>query len=136
MTKFKNQLIPSLCYDDAPAAIAWLERAFGFTPHLVVPGEDGKVVHSQLKSADGHSMVMVYSTRDEPDSCKPPQALGGSNQSLYLVVADVDGHHQHALAAGAKISMPPTAQEYGGSCYTCSDPEGHIWSFGSYDPWA
>ncbi|MFT7667931.1 MAG: putative glyoxalase superfamily protein PhnB [Planctomycetota bacterium] len=135
MTSFKNYLISSLCYDDAPAAIAWLEKAFGFSPHLVVPGEEGKVMHSQLKSADGNSMVMVYSTRDEPGACKPPRTLGGSNQGLYLVVVDVDGHYLLAEAAGAKILMPPTAQEYGGSCYTCTDLEGHIWSFGSYDPW-
>ena len=22
-----------------------------------------------------------------------------------------------------------------GACYTCRDPEGHIWTFGTYDPW-
>jgi uncharacterized glyoxalase superfamily protein PhnB len=26
-------------------------------------------------------------------------------------------------------------QDYGGRDYTCRDPEGHIWSFGTYDPW-
>ena len=137
MSSSGNRLIASLCYEDAPAAISWLECAFGFTPHLVVPGEEGKIVHSQLKSPDGHSMVMVFSTRDDEfgRTQRPPSALGGSNQSLYLVVADVDGHHARAVEAGAEIVMPPTAQDYGGSCYTCRDPEGHIWSFGSYDPW-
>ncbi|MFT7486749.1 MAG: putative glyoxalase superfamily protein PhnB [Candidatus Paceibacteria bacterium] len=133
-----NRLICSLPYDDAPAAIQWLEEAFGFTAHMVIQGEDGKVMHSQLKSPDGDSMVMVYSTREDEQigSQRPPVKLGGSSGSLYMVEDDVDQHHARAVAAGAKILMPPTAQEYGGSCYTCTDPEGHIWSFGSYDPWA
>ena len=138
MTTTGNGLIPSLCYCDAPTAIAWLEQAFGFTAHLVVPGEDGKILHAQLKSADGASMIMVYSTRNDEASRlqRPPNILGGCNQCLYMVMEDVNAHHLHAVSAGTNILMPPTAQDYGGSCYTCSDLEGHIWTFGSYDPWA
>ncbi len=25
--------------------------------------------------------------------------------------------------------------DYGGRNYTCVDPEGNLWNFGSYDPW-
>ena len=25
---------------------------------------------------------------------------------------------------------------YGGRGFTCRDPEGHVWSVGTYDPWA
>jgi len=25
---------------------------------------------------------------------------------------------------------------YGGAGYSCRDPWGYVWSFGSYDPWA
>jgi uncharacterized glyoxalase superfamily protein PhnB len=137
MTSPGNLLIPSLCYQDAPAAITWLEKAFGFNAHLVVPGEEGKIMHSQLKSPDGQSMLMLFSVGDDESTRdhRPPQILGGSNQSLYLVVEDVDGHHARAVAAGAEVIMPPSPQDYGGSCYTCRDPEGHVRSFGSYDPW-
>lgn len=48
---------------------------------------------------------------------------------------DVDAHHDRAKAAGATILMEPAEQDYGGRLYTCRDPEGYIWSFGSYDPW-
>ena len=138
MSSSGNRLISSLCYKDAPAAIAWLEKAFGFTPHMVIPGEDGEVMHSQIKTADGKQMLMLYSARNEElyRLQRPPIILGGCNQSLYLVVEDVDAHHARAVKAGAQITMPPTAQDYGGSCYTCTDPEGHVWNFGSYDPWA
>jgi len=138
MSALGNRLIPSLCYMDAPAAIAWLQEAFGFTTHLVVPGEAGEIVHAQIKTSDGTQMLMIYSARQEEAYRlqRPPKVLGGCNQCLYLVVQDVAAHHLHAVKAGAKITMPPTAQDYGGSCYTCSDPEGHVWNFGSYDPWA
>jgi len=133
-----NRLISSLCYQDAQAAISWLECAFGFTAHLVVPGENDTVLHSQLIAPDGRSMIMLFTQRDD-DYGKlqnTPKALGGRNQALYMVVDDVDAHHARAVEAGATIHMPPTKQDYGGSSYTCEDPEGHIWSFGSYDPWA
>ena len=138
MTSTGNQIISSLCYQDAPAAIDWLGKAFGFTAHLVVPGEEGVVMHAQLKSADGKSMIMLYSVRDgDPHhNNRTPDQLGGNTQSLYMVEPDLDNHHARAAAAGAKVLMPPTEQEYRGSYYTCVDPEGHVWNFGSYDPWA
>lgn len=137
MSSVGNKIISSLCYQDAHAAIGWLECAFGFTPHLIVPGEDGGVRHAQIKSADGNSMIMLFSVRDDDFGAgqRPPMILGGSNQSLCLIVDDVDAHHARAVEAGAKIILPPTDQDYGGRAFTCSDPEGHLWSFGSYDPW-
>ncbi|MHC4379730.1 MAG: VOC family protein [Planctomycetota bacterium] len=137
MSSAGNRIISSLCYRDAHAAISWLECAFGFTPHLVVPGEDGGVRHAQLKSMDGNCMIMLFSVRDDDfaGSQRPPELLGGSNQSICLIVEDVDTYHARAVEAGAQIILPLTEQDYGGSAFTCRDPEGHLWSFGSYDPW-
>jgi uncharacterized glyoxalase superfamily protein PhnB len=67
---------------------------------------------------------------------KPPRDAGISTQSIYLVVADADAHHARAKAAGAEIVIDLVTQDYGGRDYTCRDPEGHIWTFGTYDPWA
>ncbi len=36
---------------------------------------------------------------------------------------------------GARVLMPPEDQPYGGRLYCCRDLEGHLWNFGSYDPW-
>jgi uncharacterized glyoxalase superfamily protein PhnB len=44
--------------------------------------------------------------------------------------------HARALAAGATIVLPLKDEDYGGRGFTCRDPEGHLWSIGSYDPWA
>lgn len=130
-----GRMIPGLRYDDAPAAITWLCAAFGFEAALVVPGPDGTVAHAQLKLGDG--MIMLGSAFDDPygSKVKPPQD-GVVTSAAYVVIADVDAHHDLAVAHGAEIVLPLVDQDYGGRGYTCRDCEGHIWSFGSYDPYA
>lgn len=132
-----SRIIPTLKYADAPAAIDWLCRALGFEKHLVVPGDDGTIAHAQLKLNGG--MIMLGSARDTAfdNLQKPPAANGGTvTQSPYIIVDDVDAHHARALEAGAEIVMEPEDQDYGGRLYSCRDPEGHLWNFGSYNPWA
>ena len=129
-------VIPTMRYNDATAAIKWLCEAFGFEKHLVVSGEDGTIVHAQL--VFGNGMVMLSSARaSEFDSLhKPPSALGGAvSQSPYIIVEDADKHYARAVAAGAEIVMEIKDEDYGGRDYSCRDLEGHIWNFGSYDPW-
>ena len=130
-------VVPTLRYNDAAAAVEWLCDAFGFEKHLVVPGEDRTVVHAQL--VFGNGMVMLGSARaSEFDNLqKPPSSFAGAvSQSPYIVVEDADKHYARAVAAGAEIVMEIKDEHYGGRDYSCRDPEGHIWNFGSYDPWA
>lgn len=55
----RARIIPSMRYRNAPAAIEWLCKAFGFEQHLVVPGENGTIAHAQLTFGNG--MIMVSS---------------------------------------------------------------------------
>ena len=129
-------VIPTMKYDDAPAAIEWLCEAFGFEKHLVVPGEEGTIAHAQL--VFGNGMIMLGSAGDgEFDALqKPPSALEGvGSQSPYLIVEDADRHYARAVAAGARVVMELEDQDHGGRAYSCLDPEGHLWNFGTYDPW-
>ncbi|MBC8328847.1 MAG: VOC family protein [Planctomycetes bacterium] len=129
-------VIPTMRYHDAAAAIAWLCEAFGFEKHLVVPGEDDTIVHAQLVFGNGMVMLGSASASEFDDLQKPPSALGGAvSQSPYIIVDDVDGHHARAVTAGAEIVMEIRDEDYGGRGYSCRDPEGHLWNFGSYDPW-
>ncbi len=133
-------MMPGLRYYDAPAAIDWLCRAFGFERHLVVPGEEeGTIAHAQLRFGNGMVMLGTVNTHGGgfDELMTTPRETGGrETQSTYVIVEDPRAHHDHALAAGAKIVMPLEEKDYGGSGYGCSDPEGHIWSFGDYDPLA
>ena len=131
-----STVIPAMRYRDANAAIDWLCKAFGFEKHLVVPGENGTVAHAQLSFGNG--MIMLGSARDDEFGrrVKPPRETGGiGTQSAYVIVEDADAHYARAKAAGAEIVMEVEDQDYGGRLYSCLDPEGHLWSFGTYDPW-
>lgn len=137
MTEKKAVILPTLRYQDAPAAIEWLCRAFGFERHLVVPGESGSIAHAQLTY--GNSMIMLGSARDDEFGKMqrtPAQAGGVGTQSPYVIVPDADAHHERAVAAGAKVVYALRDEPYGGRGYSCLDPEGHLWNFGTYDPWA
>jgi uncharacterized glyoxalase superfamily protein PhnB len=130
-------IIPTFRYRDATAAIDFLCRAFGFERHLVVPGPGNTVKHAQLRF--GRGMVMLGSAADDEygSLVKTPAELGGSaGQAPYVVVADTDAHYARAKVEGAEILLDIEDKGYGGRGYTCRDPEGYVWSFGSYDPWA
>ncbi|MBI1275150.1 glyoxalase [bacterium] len=135
-------IIPCLRYKDAPAAIDWLEAAFGFQRHAVYEGEDGMILHAELsyKSADhGRGMIMLGSDMKQGDYAKftatPSQAGAKNTQTAYIIVPEVDAHYARAKEAGAEIIIDIKDESYGGRGYTCRDPEGYVWSFGSYDPW-
>ncbi len=123
---------PCLQYDDARAAIDWLERAFGLHPALVVPGPDDVIVHAELRADVG--MVMLGSHRENDLGLATARRLGGVNQGIYVVVADADAHHARAVAAGATVVQPPRDTDYGSRESSCRDLEGNLWSFGTYRP--
>ena len=53
----------------------------------------------------------------------------------YLVVPDADATYATAKSAGATMVLDIRDMDYGGRAFTCRDPEGHLWSIGTYDPW-
>ena len=131
-------IIPVLRYRNAPAAIDWLCRAFGFVKGLIVPNADGTVAHAQLSFGNG--MIMLGSVMpDEKEFgrllTQPDQIEGGNTQTCYVVVTDADAVFANAKAAGAKVEMEIRDEDYGGRAFSCRDPEGHLWSFGTYNPW-
>lgn len=123
----------SLSYDDAPAAIDFLCRAFGFEVRIKIDGDDGRIEHSELVC--GKALVMVGSPRAERPWRKSPKALGGTcTQSLMLFVDDADAHAAKAKAAGATIASEPATVDYGEDYwvdrgYEAIDLEGHHWYF-------
>ncbi len=130
-------LIPTLRYRDAPAAIAWLQRAFGFERHAVYedPDDPAIVHHAELRFGSG--MLMLGSARESlgPEwAVLTPDQAGGATGAIYAIVDDPDAHCARAKAAGAGILREPADQDYGSRDYMARDPEGHVWSFGTYRP--
>jgi uncharacterized glyoxalase superfamily protein PhnB len=126
-----------MTYRNAPAAIEWLCRVFGFEKHAVYPGPDNTIVHAELTLGDG--MIMLGSLREDNEYrrfTKQPDEIGGAEtQSLSLIVADADAVYARAKAAGAEMIFDIEDKHYGGRAFTCRDLEGRIWNVGTYDPW-
>ena len=129
-------VIPTMRYRDAPKMIDWLCKAFGFEKHFVVPGEGGEITHAQLTFGNG--MIMCGSARDDDwgKLVKPVADVGTTTGAAYVIVRDVDAHYAHAKAAGAQIVRELENTPYGSREYAARDPEGQVWDFGTYDPWA
>jgi uncharacterized glyoxalase superfamily protein PhnB len=133
----KSTVIPGLRYRNAKAMIEWLVKAFGFEKQAVYEGSNGVVMHAQLTFGNG--MIMIGSVDNSTPSSKmlkQPDEIGGAEtQTPYLVAADIDALYGSAKAAGAKMVIDLEGKEYGGKAFSCTDPEGHVWHVGTYDPW-
>jgi uncharacterized glyoxalase superfamily protein PhnB len=125
-------IFPAIRYDDAPAAIDWLIRAFGFEKMFVVPNPDGTIAHAELRLGPG--VIMLGSAREDDLGMKSPRTLGGVNQSVYVYLPEVDSHYQRARAAGAEVVRELHGTDYGSREYGVRDLEGNLWSFGTYLP--
>jgi uncharacterized glyoxalase superfamily protein PhnB len=119
-------IVPLLQYQDPATALDWLERAFGFTRHSDERDEAGNVTHAEM--SHGGSLVGISGTGD------PRFGEHYGQGWCYVVIEDADAHHARAVEAGAEIVYPLTDQEYGSRDYSARDPEGNLWSFGTYRP--
>lgn len=117
----RPNLYPALRFRDELGAMDWLERAFGFARHAVYTGDDGQLVHAELKLGSG--ILMMGSA--------PEDKLGFS---IYVYVEDLDAHYARARAAGAEIVRPLADTSYGSREYGARDLDGHLWYFGTYQP--
>jgi len=120
---------PSLTYRDVTAALSWVAAAFGLQPRIYDVDEGGaeQINHGALVHGEG--LVLVESER--------PQDLHGSHTGrgwVYVYVADIDAHYQHALTAGAEVLGEPHAGPGGMHGYSARDLEGNLWSFGTARP--
>ena len=119
---------PALAYADAPGAIRFLVEAFGFVETLVVPGEHGReIAHAELRWPEGGG-VMLGSTSD--DSVFGRMKPGAT--SIYVVTGVPDALFERVTAAGAEVVRGLKDEDYGSRGFTVRDPEGTLWSFGTY----
>ena len=123
----------SVHYRDPKAALAWLERAFGFEVTMAIEGppEAPQMCHYEMSCA-GEGRVMVGA--EWAEWVRSPTSVGGANtQSLHVQLpSGLDEHCQRARAAGAVIAAEPEDQFYGDRSYRAVDPEGHCWSFATH----
>jgi uncharacterized glyoxalase superfamily protein PhnB len=136
-TSPENGGVPLLLYRDLPAAINWLCTTLGFEKHLLVQDEDGSVRYAQLTL--GRGMVMLAPVNGsvfDKLMVQPDEVNGAETQSSYFFVANVDTHYARAKSRGADFILDITDKVRAQRGYSCRDPEGHIWNFGTFNPWS
>lgn len=119
----------SVLYRDADAAIKWLEDVLAATVKEIHRDDDGDVAHAELNLDGAIIMLGTAGVGREPFASLP---AGG--RLLYAAIDDPDALHDRAAAAGADVAMPLTDTDYGSRDFTLRDPEGNLWSFGTYRP--
>lgn len=118
---------PTLRCTDAQATLRFLVDAFGFTEKTRMQNPDGTIAHAELSWPDGGLVMLGQRGTD-------PSPFDNGVTCVYLTLDDPDGHHDRAVAAGAKVVMELTDQEYGSREYAATDPDGNVWCFGTYRP--
>jgi len=137
--KCRAVIVPSLRYRAAPRMIEWLCDAFGFERRVMYTGKDDVVMHAELTFGDG--MIMIGSIGNGMPSSTfmtHPDVTGGlETQTCYLIVAaaGIEPLYASAKRAGAVIVFALADDGRAGRSFTCRDPEGHVWQFGTFDPW-
>jgi len=133
-----QRIVPFIGYEDASAAIEWLERAYGFTENREARyEEEGTITHAELELGGATIYLSTppeYASprrlRETSDLARRAHDNPWVVDGLFVEVDDVDAHHRRAAAAGATILREPEEPGYGYRVYTAEDPEGHRWMFG------
>jgi uncharacterized glyoxalase superfamily protein PhnB len=124
------QIHPGLYYEDADAAIEWIERTLGFDRGEVHRDDGGAVVHAELTL--GNAVVMVGTAGIGREPFRSEIRPGGS--LVYIATDEVEQLYARALESGADVAIEISDTDYGSRDFTLRDPEGHLWSFGTYRP--
>jgi uncharacterized glyoxalase superfamily protein PhnB len=121
---------PVLSYRDARAAIAFLVEAFGFEERAVYARDDEPAVveHAELRWPPGGGVMLATAGKDDsPFGRRQP-----GNDSVYVVCDDPDALFERAAGARAEVVRGLVDEDYGSRGFTVRDPEGSLWSFGTY----
>jgi len=121
---------PVLSYRDARAAIEFLREAFGFTEAAVYTRDDDPSVveHAEMRWPLGGGVMFGTAGKDDgPFGSRTP-----GHDSVYVVCDDPDALFDRAVGAGAEVVRGLADEEYGSRGFTVRDPEGNLWSFGTY----
>jgi uncharacterized glyoxalase superfamily protein PhnB len=121
---------PVLTFRDARKAIAFLRDAFGFVEVAAYARDDDPDVieHAEMRWPLGGGIMFGTASKDDgPFGSRVP-----GNDSVYVVCDEPDALFERATAAGAEVVRGLADEDYGSRGFTVRDPEGNLWSFGTY----
>jgi uncharacterized glyoxalase superfamily protein PhnB len=126
------RIYPTFRYRDAAGMIAWLTDIFGFTLHANYKDDKGTVQHAEL--AYGPSMIMLGTLAKDAYGAMVGNDVVPGAKSIYVAVDDPDALFARAERAGVTVLEGLTDRDYGSREFIVRDPEGNVWSFGTYRP--
>ena len=126
------RLYPTRRCADADAVIGWLKDVVGFTERVAYRDDKGAVQHAEL--AYGSSILMLGQDREDDYGRLVGERRPGTGDALYLAVADIDGLYERVQQSGVAVERPLQDTAYGSREFLCRDPDGGLWSFGTYWP--
>ena len=121
---------PILAYRDARRAISFLKDAFGFEEAAVYArdGDPSIIEHAELRWPLGGGVMFGTAGKDESEFGRREPG----NDSVYVVCTNPDELFERATKAGAEVVRGLVDEDYGSRGFTVRDPEGNLWSFGTY----
>jgi uncharacterized glyoxalase superfamily protein PhnB len=119
---------PALRCRDARGLIKFLSDAFGFEATLVVE-DSGVVHHAELRWPAGGGLMLgdARPSDDELHSQLPSGPI-----SVYVVCDEPDALFERAQSRGAEVLQGLKDEDYGSRGFAVRDPEGNVWTFGTY----
>jgi uncharacterized glyoxalase superfamily protein PhnB len=130
MTEIKTAVWPTLSYRDARGAIEFLSKAFGFEERAAYArdGDPSIIEHAEMRWPLGGGIM--FGTAGKDDSPFGQRMPG--NDAVYVVCDNPDELFERAMGAGAVLVRGLRDEDYGSRGFTVRDPEGNLWSFGTY----
>ena len=130
MTTSTATVWPTLCYRDASRALTFLAEAFGFEQRAAYarPDDPTVVEHAEMRWPGGGGIM--FGTAGKDGGVFGRRIPG--NDAVYVVCTDPDALFVRAVAAGAVVERGLEDTDYGSRGFTVLDPEGNVWSFGTY----
>ena len=125
-------MYPRLVYRDEVAALQYLTEVFQFTERREarMGGDDDEGMLAWLEFGDGVVMIGRASpAARDVHHLYPPAEAGHASVMINVTVDGIDDHYAHAIAGGARITMPIEDAFYGYRRYEADDLEGHHWHF-------
>jgi uncharacterized glyoxalase superfamily protein PhnB len=94
----------------------------------VVPGQTDDIVeHAELRWPEGGGVMLGTADRADSAFSRHPGTAG-----VDVVTDRPDDLFVRANAAGAELVRELRDEDYGSRGFTVRDPEGNLWSFGTY----
>jgi PhnB protein len=126
--KAYGSITPMLAVSDVRKAADFYKKAFGFSVRAIMDSPQG-AIHAELRLRE---TTLMLSPEAPTQGNLSANSIGNTPATLYVLVENVDGTFNAAVAAGGKVLMPVMDMFWGDRCATVGDPDGNKWMIATH----